>query len=301
MNLAQLAYFDAACRKGSLTEAARDVFVTQQAVSSGISALERELGVRLLDRTVAGVRPTASGQELLPEVRAVLKAAARLRSKAAALHEDARGSVAFAYATCSIGTSERHPNQADLGTFTHNKPGLTLRLFETASDACLALVSQGTADVALVAGQPDPATFGGVFLQSPELVLCVPADHPFASRDGTLSYSELRGVPQFLPPDLNYSLHATDAACQTWGFAPTYVKASSAAGENQVECVATGQGVAFMPDGHEPALADGRVRLVHMRPEEACHIPLWLAWSLARDTSPAVQAFIEFIRGLFAQ
>ena len=236
---------------------------------------------------------------------AVLEAAARLRSKAAALHEgtreDMRGSVAFAYATCSIGTSARHPNQADLAEFTRDKPGVTLRQFETASDACLALVSQGTADVALVAGRPDHAAFGGVFLQSPELVLCVPADHPFAQCDGTLSYSELRGVPQFLPPDLNYSLHATDAACRAWGFAPTYVKCSSAAGENQVECVAEGQGVAFMPDGHEPALADDRVRLVHMRPEEACHIPLWLAWSLARDPSPAVQAFIEFIRGLFAR
>ena len=301
MNLSQLAYLDAVARCGSLTEAARELCVTQQAVSSGLSALERELGVRLFERTPGSVQPTAAGQETLSEARAALDAVARMRSRTARLRDDVRGTVSFAYATCTVGTSEgRHPNQSDLAAFTASKPNMTLRLFEAASDACLALVSRQTADIALVAGRPDDTVYGGVFLCDPELVLCVPAAHPFAARDGKLSYAELHGIAQFLPPDLNYSLRATDAACRAWGFEPHYTEMPP--GEtDQIGLVAAGQGVAFMPEGYEPALADMRVRLVHMRPKEACRVPLWLAWRTGEALGPAARALVDFLQGMFAQ
>lgn len=300
MNLSQLAYLDAACRRGNLTVAAQDVCVTQQAVSLGIASLERELGLTLLDRTASGVRPTSAGKEVLADAHAVLDAAAHLRARAASLRGDMRGTVTLAYATCTIGTSGRHPCQQELAMFAQDKPDLSLRLFEAASDACLALVAQGTADIALVAGQPSLSDFCGTFLRSPELVLCVPAAHPLASRSGEISYADLQGVPQFLPPDLNYSLRATDKACRAWGFSPSYIE-NIPAGKSQIDCVAQGMGVAFMPDGYEIALADERVRLVHVRPDEACHIPLWLAWSAGRELAPAVEAFRAYLKGLFAQ
>lgn len=300
MNLSQLEYLDATCRCGSLTEAAREACVTQQAVSSGLAALERELGVCLLDRTPSGVRATPGGRELLPEAREALDAVRRLQSRATALREDLCGGLSFAYATCTVGTGERHPNQGDLAAFTANKPGVTLRLFEAASDACLALVSQGTADIALVAGRPDPAVYDAILLHSPELVLCVPAGHPFAARDGSLSYADLRGVPQFLPPDLNYSLRVTDKACRAWGFEPSYVETPPADG-SQADHVAAGLGVTFVPEGYEAALSDKRVRLVHMYPEEACHVPLWLAWPLGRELAAATRALADYLKGMFVR
>lgn len=301
MNLSQLEYFDAACRHGSVTEAAQELCVTQQAVSAGLGALERELGVRLLERDKTGVRPTANGQELLHNVHAALNAIAQIKSKAARLRDDAHGVVSLAYATCTIGTDgSRHPNQADLAMFSSGRSNMTLRLFEAASDACLALVDQGTVDVALVAGQPDLSKYSGTFLCSPELVLCVPIDHPFTTRDRALSYSDLLGIPQFLPPDLNYSLKATDKACRAWGFKASYIEMPSSEG-SQIDHVAAGKGVAFMPDGYEAALADKRVCLIHMRPEEACHIPLWLAWNHKHRLNTATQALIAFLKGLFLQ
>lgn len=301
MNLSQLEYFDAACRHGSVTEAAQELCVTQQAVSAGLGALERELGVRLLERSPAGVRPTASGRELLHDVHATLNNIAQIKSHAARLRDDAHGVVSLAYATCTIGTDEsRHPNQVDLAMFSNGRSNVTLRLFEAASDACLALVDQGTVDVALVAGQPDLSKYSGTFLCSPELVLCVPANHPFAGCDRTLSYSDLIDVPQFLPPDLNYSLKATDKACRAWGFKASYIEMPPSEG-SQLDHVAAGRGVAFMPEGYEVALADKRVCLIHMRPEEACHVPLWLAWNRKHQLDTTAQALVAFLKGLFAQ
>lgn len=295
MNLAHLEYFEAVCRERSITEAARTLHVTQQAVSLAMAALERELGVRLLERGRDGAHPTAAGRELLGNVRELLFSANRLRARAAALRPGIAGSVALAYATCTVRMDGPHPNQADLDTFGDQHPDVSLRTFEAASDACLALVFQGTADLALVAGHPDPALFDGRFLQSKELVLCVPAGHELADR-GEISYADLRDVPQLLPPDLNYSLHATEEACRRWGFDPTFLEVPQSVGD-QVELVAAGFAVAFMPGDYEVALQNPAVRLVHMRPEEACRIPLWLAWSSERELSDAARAFVDYFVG----
>ena len=298
MNFSQLEHYVMACQEGCLSEVARRAHLTQQAVSSSIAALERELGIRLFDRGPAGVRLTLEGRRLLPSAEAVLDAAALLAAQAVTLNRGLTGSITLAYATCTIRTSQRHPNQADLNAFTADRPNLNLRTFEAASDACLALAAQGTADLALVAGRPDPAQFSGKFLEAAELALCVAADHPFAARDGNLSYADLRNMPQLLPPDLNYSLRATNEACQRWGFEPTYLEMPNVSG-SQVDLVAAGYAVAFMPDGYEEALENDEVRLIHMCTDEACHIPLWLAWPVARNLSAPARAFVDYFVGLF--
>ena len=300
MNLSQLEYLDVAARQGSFTDAARELCVTQQAVSLGISALERELGVRVLERSATGVRLSYAGQELLPEARAVLMAVSRLKSRASSLRSQGPSTISFAYATCTVGTDDlRHPNREDILVFTKMGPDISLRLFEAASDACLALVSQKTADIALVAGRPDPVLFTSKFLCKPELALCVSSNHPFATRDRQLSYADLKGIPQFLPPDLNYSFQATNNACLAKGFEPLYTEASHP-NESQIDSIAAGRGVAFMPENFECALADHRVRLIHMREDEACRIPLWLTWLKAAELTPDLETFIDYLVELFA-
>ncbi len=51
-----------AARYNSFTKAAEDLYLTRQAVSQQIAALERELGAKLFDRTTSKVTPTAVGE-----------------------------------------------------------------------------------------------------------------------------------------------------------------------------------------------------------------------------------------------
>ncbi len=55
-----------------MSAASRRLHVSQSALSQTVSALEREFGVRLLERASTGVRPTEAGATLLEEARAVL-------------------------------------------------------------------------------------------------------------------------------------------------------------------------------------------------------------------------------------
>lgn len=72
MELRALSAFVAVVEEGGMSAASRRLHVSQSALSQTVSALERELGVTLLERTSTGVRPTEAGTTLLIEARAVL-------------------------------------------------------------------------------------------------------------------------------------------------------------------------------------------------------------------------------------
>src|SRR3974377_1894919 len=72
MNLKQLEVFLSVAETGSFSRAAEATFITQSTVSQHISSLEREFGLRLLERTGKGVFPTEAGKILLEGARRVV-------------------------------------------------------------------------------------------------------------------------------------------------------------------------------------------------------------------------------------
>ncbi|HWE74541.1 MAG TPA: LysR family transcriptional regulator [Stellaceae bacterium] len=65
LRLRDLKLLQEIARLGSMAKAARELGITQPAVSKALSDLETLLGVRLLDRTTGGVTPTDYGTALL--------------------------------------------------------------------------------------------------------------------------------------------------------------------------------------------------------------------------------------------
>lgn len=74
VNLDALAAFEAVARHGSFTRAARELAVTQSAVSHRVRGLEQQLGVTLLVRSTREVTPTEAGATLAEGVRRGLTA-----------------------------------------------------------------------------------------------------------------------------------------------------------------------------------------------------------------------------------
>lgn len=68
MDLRQLRYFQAVAAAGRITSAARELGITQPALSIALGKLENELGVVLFDRDHRGVHLTESGRTLLEVV-----------------------------------------------------------------------------------------------------------------------------------------------------------------------------------------------------------------------------------------
>lgn len=74
-----------AVKHKSLSRAAEEFSYTPSALSHSVDALEKELGVRLLERSHTGVRLSEEGERLLPRLTAVVEAEAALFQDAAAL------------------------------------------------------------------------------------------------------------------------------------------------------------------------------------------------------------------------
>lgn len=72
MEIRQLKYFVSVADTGSFSEASRQLFVTQSAVSQQIKLLEEELGEQLFVRQHNNVIMTESGEELYPLAKRVL-------------------------------------------------------------------------------------------------------------------------------------------------------------------------------------------------------------------------------------
>ena len=89
-SLNALRAFDAAVRTGSISQAARELCVTQGAVSHQVALLEDWLGRPLLLRDVRGVRPTEEGSLL---AQAAAEAFARLQNACERLRSDGKGTL----------------------------------------------------------------------------------------------------------------------------------------------------------------------------------------------------------------
>ena len=91
MDLRQLRYFQAVAHAGRISEAARQLGLSQPALSIALRKLEDEIGVVLFDRDHRGVHLTASGRELLEAVGQATLLLERGRERIAGLENDPIG------------------------------------------------------------------------------------------------------------------------------------------------------------------------------------------------------------------
>ncbi len=139
VELRQLRCLVAVVDHGGFTGAAAELGVSQPAVSRGVAALERELGVRLLRRTSRDVTPTAAGERVLIRARRLITDAEDLIRDARAGHGTLR--LGHAWAAMGAHTVEfqrrwaaRHPD-LELHLVRTNSP--TGGLAERACDVAI--------------------------------------------------------------------------------------------------------------------------------------------------------------------
>jgi DNA-binding transcriptional LysR family regulator len=154
MEIRQLAQFVAVAEERSFTRAARRLGYVQSAMSVSIQSLERELGVRLFDRTTHQVLLTDAGEALLPSARQTLASAEETRDVAAALKGVLRG-------TLRIGLMQSFAflDVADLlGEFHRRHPAVEIQVRPSAggSQALAAELQHGGIDIAFVSLREDP-------------------------------------------------------------------------------------------------------------------------------------------------
>jgi DNA-binding transcriptional LysR family regulator len=127
MNFSQLRCFVALADSSSFTETAFMTHLTQSAVSHALAALERELGVSLLERNNKGVVAlTGIGRSLLPHARALL-------AQAEAIEQGARAARGLVKGNLRLGSIPPVASPLLAGVLAHfhqHYPDIDVVLFE---------------------------------------------------------------------------------------------------------------------------------------------------------------------------
>ncbi|MEV0432022.1 LysR substrate-binding domain-containing protein [Nocardia sp. NPDC050413] len=172
---------------GSLGAAARRHGITQPAASMRISALERRMRVKLLDRGPTGSELTDAGRAVVEHARPVLAAVRDLVDDIDRL----RAAQATRLRIAASKTIADHRIPHWLAALRTDHPEVVVALDVENSTQVAALVRDGAADVGFVEGPHPPAGLGSRVLGSDELVVVVARDHPWARRKTPVTLAEL--------------------------------------------------------------------------------------------------------------
>jgi DNA-binding transcriptional LysR family regulator len=192
VRIEQLEYLVAVARLGSFRRAAEEVHVSQPALSESVRALERELGVGILERGRHGARVSEPGRDLLAYIQTVLDSVDRLREAANAQHESRRmvrvGTVNSATVPLVAPTIRR---------FSETHRSTQVEVFGAQQSDVQRSLLEGSSDLGLVnylEGDDLPPELETTLLLSGRPVVCLLPGSELAARDA-VGADDLRSVP----------------------------------------------------------------------------------------------------------
>lgn len=177
--LVQLRYFVAAAECGSMTAAAKQLLVSQSAISTAIAQLERELGVQLFLRHHArGLTMTRAGVAVLREVREFLTHAADLENVARGAGGELVGEL---YVGC-FSTLAPFFLPGLMSAFERANPAITLHVSEQEHAGLKAALRSGECELSVMYGYDLEDDIDRVVVHRLRPYALVSPDHRLAGR-----------------------------------------------------------------------------------------------------------------------
>ena len=178
MDTRQLVAFCAVVERGSFSQAADRLGVTQPAVSLQIRSLEERVGVRLLDRSGRRVEPTEAGRRVYEGALRVLQAEQRLLEDAGADDGQLTGTLSLGASTGPGGRLV--PLLLCEFARAHPKLHVALSIFDT--QTVISLVADRELELGIVGAARRAKGLTFETLVRDEIVLAVPPGHRLAGR-----------------------------------------------------------------------------------------------------------------------
>lgn len=245
MEFKQLRSFIAVARALSFSRAARELHLSQPALSAQIMALEADLGVLLLERNRRTVRLTRAGMSLLADAEVLLEQAAAAKLRASRYASGDAGHLRIAFVASA--TAELVP--AIVLAFRANYPHVTLELKNLPTVVQVEALAARTLDAGFVRLPLTAPSLSITPLHGEPFALVIAKNHPLA-RQKRLTVAHLAQEPF-----IAYGQRWAPEFYQTWtgicrraGFTPVVVQ-ETAEMDTALALVAAGMGVAILPEG----------------------------------------------------
>ncbi|MDB5581153.1 MAG: LysR family transcriptional regulator [Bradyrhizobium sp.] len=179
--------FAAVAETGSFTLAATRLFVTQSSLTATIRQFEEDVGVTLFERTSRRVVMTEDAVRFKPIAERVIREFDNAVSDLAAIAKSQRGHVRIAAAPSMI----VHLLTPALTAFRQKYPDITISVRDGGSDKIEKVVLDGEADFGLASRLNGYEDLNYVPILTDNFGVVFPTNHPLASDDAPLKWSEL--------------------------------------------------------------------------------------------------------------
>ena len=177
-DLAALDAMVSVARLGSMSAAGRELGLSQQAVSARVRAAERDVGLRVFERTSSGVALTPEGVAVLEWAQNVLVAAEKFATGVRSLLREERANLTVA---ASMTVAEHLvPGWIVRMRTSHPDVHILMRLMNSAEVAQQVL--DGRADIGFIEGPDIPSGLGVRVVATDELVVVTGPEHEWARR-----------------------------------------------------------------------------------------------------------------------
>ncbi|MEU0440437.1 LysR substrate-binding domain-containing protein [Streptomyces sp. NPDC006186] len=284
LDLNKLEHLIAVAEEGSITRAAARLHLSQQALSTSIRVLEREVGVPLLERTATGVALLPAGTALVEDARVLRGTARSALQRARRIGRGEKEVLRLGHTPAVTGeeviallrqVDAVHPRLAT---------DVNQRYPHELTDALLA----GDLDIGLCRAMTPPHGLARTTLGHQRLNIAVPAGHPLAART-SVDLSELADQHFIVwgRPGRSGYTDLLIGHCRAAGFEPRTDR-TARQGTPPVTAVIGTDRCAFVTTPPGPT-AGGAVRVLALDPP--LYAPLHALYS-PRATSPARDAFL---------
>ncbi len=175
---------------GSFNEAARQLNLSQPALSRRIKGLEEAVGAQLIERTTRHVAPTQIGRELLPLVRRLVDEFEDSILSISDLGGRHRAQVTIA----SVPTAAFYFLPRVVQSFNQKFPGIRFRILDLSANEGLDAVANGEVEFGINITGAARADLNFTPLIEDPFVLACRRDHPLATAK-SLTWADLAGHP----------------------------------------------------------------------------------------------------------
>jgi DNA-binding transcriptional LysR family regulator len=296
VELRHLRYFVAVGEEEHFGRAAERLHVVQPALTRQVRQLEEELGCALFERLKWGVRLTEAGKSFLEQAKRLLSDLGRGVDRTRLVAQGKVGRL-------RVGFSETATHGGELPSilrhFRASWPDVQLELFPGTSLSAGEQLRNREVDVALVYIPPTTLReLGSHTISVERIVLALPRAHPLVKRK-RLRLGDLRDESFVWFPRTANS-HVYDrvlSACHTAGVALKIVQEVNS-DTTGLSLVAGGIGLSFVIESAKRTRPNGVV----LRELEDLRVTAQLFAIWRKDNkAPALQTFVEMIRGRFAE
>ena len=292
MEIRTLRSFLAVAREGNVTRAARQLHITQPALSRQLSELEREMGCELLVREPRGVTLTEEGMLLRKRADEIVSLADRTE-------RELRTPVAEVEGDVWVGGGESRAMMLVAQAATELMrlhPGVRLRIHSGNGGDVIERVDKGLLDFGVVFGDEPDSRYESLRLPHEDhWAVLVRHDHPLASRQ-SVSFEDLRGERLIVSGESSAVSSDTPTVVDRMVADGFDIAASYTLLYNGSLLVEAGMGVAVCFDG---LIAAGEGTPFACVPLDGVPTtPAWLIWKRYVPLSRACELFLRGMREL---